>query len=452
MGVLDAFSSTWSKARSAFGDGTPQTGARFDNSASTLHHLHANLASAAPGSRWAGSAASAYAAANTEHRRVIGELAGLDRRLKTHIDQSAAVVAAGRRDLDAVRKWVLDAAASVPPNAAGERMLLPIVGKGIGAVVEIVERSNGDLNTIGAQIGGLGQEYQALGDQKFGRQDGDGTQPEDPDAPPPNEYEKALREAGLLTGPPPDGYYKEWLDNAERQGVATQVIVDIARRHHITPQDFEVLNGMEKVTDEDGKSFFLLPPGTKGDDARKAALMTYILNAGTDYGEGTEHDFEPTPYSADEVQRIIDRQEANSWSYDRDVDFVHDNGGRLMTTPNGMLMGLGGDWLQDLYSQGGGSTWGDIFMLNIDDPTDPAQQLREVAASGHMWYPAPDGNGYEGGLDLDRVLHHEERHSQQWERMGYLGFIDAYATGKIIEIFTDHPLEKDAGLADGGYQ
>ena len=50
---------------------------------------------------------------------------------------------------------------------------------------------------------------------------------------------KALRDAGLLTGPPPDGYYKEWLENAERQGVPPKVIVDIARRHDITPEDFE---------------------------------------------------------------------------------------------------------------------------------------------------------------------------------------------------------------------
>jgi hypothetical protein len=115
-------------------------------------------------------------------------------------------------------------------------------------------------------------------------------------------------------------------------------------------------------------------------------------------------------------------------------------------------MGCGGNWLQDLYSEGGGSTWGDIFMPNIDDPTDAAAQLRKIAASGHMWYPGPDGNGYEGTLDLDRVLHHEERHSQQWARYGYLGFIHAYATGKIVDIFTDHPLEKDAGLSGGGYK
>ena len=37
---------------------------------------------------------------------------------------------AGRRDLDAVKQWVSDAAATVPNTAAGQRMLWPIVSKG----------------------------------------------------------------------------------------------------------------------------------------------------------------------------------------------------------------------------------------------------------------------------------------------------------------------------------
>jgi len=308
------------------------------------------------------------------------------------------MVAAGRSNLDAVRTWVLDAAASVPQNASGEKMLTPIVQKGIGDVVEVVKTSNSQLNIIGASIRGLSEEYRALGDQKLGRTDPhadgtgkDGDKPEEPQ----NPYEKALRDAGLLKEPP-TGYYKEWLDNAAKRNVPPEEIVKIAKE---------------------------------------------------------------TPYSAAEVQRIADRQEANSWSYDEDVNSVHEHGGRLMTTPNGMLMGLGGDQWQDVLSEGGGSTWGDIFMMNIDDfmmniddPADPAQSLRDVAASGLMWYPQPGGEGAPGILDLDRVLHHEERHSQQWQGRGYLGFIDAYATGKLVEIFTDHPLEKDAGLSDGGYE
>ncbi|SEH61798.1 protein of unknown function [Mycolicibacterium rutilum] len=454
--MLAAFLSTWSNARATFGQNAPQPGAQYDNSG-TLLQLQSDLGSAAPGSRWTGTAASAYDTVNTEHRRVIGRIAELDQRLGAQVDRSAEVVTAGRDRLDAVRQWVLAAAASVPQNAAGERMLVPIVQKGVGDIIDVVTASNSELNAIGAQIGRLGEEYRTLSDQKFGREGGPqfiGPEDGDGKGEPDNEYEQALRDAGLLDGPPPTGYYREWLENAERQGVPPETIVDIARRHNITPDSFTVLDGMEKVTDPDGKSYFLMPPGTSGEDARKAALMTYILNCGTDYGENPQTDFPETPYSADEVQRIIDRQNANAWSYNRDVDFVHDNGGRLMTTPNGMLMGLGGNQYQDMFSEGGGSTWGDIFMVNIDDPSDPAQTLRDMVDDGVMWYPTEGGEGAPGNnrLDLDRILHHEEIHSQQWQQKGYLGFIDAYLTGKLVEIFTDHPMEKDAGLSDGGYQ
>jgi hypothetical protein len=186
--------------------------------------------------------------------------------------------------------------------------------------------------------------------------------------------------------------------------------------------------------------------------------MTYILNAGTDYGDagrkpGVRNDFRETPYSADEVQRIIDRQEANSWSYDQDVGFVNDNGGRLVTTPNGMMMGLGGNELQDKFSTSGGTAWGDIFMVNIDDPHNADEQLRDVVESGHAWYVDDDDKPFECSLDLDRLLHHEERHSQQWANFGYTDMIAAYSGGKIDELITGtHPLEEDAGLSDGGYQ
>ncbi len=183
MSALDAFLSTWSNARATFGEGTPQTGDSYDQSA-PLGTLKSDLDEAAPGTHWAGGAATAYGGANTEHQRVIGELSGLDRRLGTHVNQSAQIVTAGRQDLDAVRRWVLDAAASLPKNQAGEQMLVPIVSRGLSRLSEVVTRRNGELNTIGAGIAALGSEYQALGnDQKFGaRGDGEGEQPGDEDA------------------------------------------------------------------------------------------------------------------------------------------------------------------------------------------------------------------------------------------------------------------------------
>ncbi|MFI6170391.1 hypothetical protein ACIBCN_26665 [Nocardia sp. NPDC051052] len=267
------------------------------------------------------------------------------------------------------------------------------------------------------------------------------------------EMEQALRDAGLLTGPPVSGYYRQWLENAVRRGVSLDTIKQIIAEHHITPEDFKILDRMEEIReDEDGdgifKSYFLMPTDFSGDDAAKAVRMTYILNAGTDYGtDGEKTDFPPTPYGSAELRRITDRQRENSWSYDDDVGFVHGNGGRLATTPNGMMMGLGGNFIQDAYSQHGGTTWGDTFMLNIDDPKDPAQQIREVARSGYAWYENDNGP-YRGNLDIDRLLHHEERHSRQWADEGYTGFLASYAWEQLTG---GNETEEDAGLSDGGY-
>ena len=446
MGVMDAFTSTWSRARTTFGEGTPQTGDAFDGSAQ-LGRMDSELSAAAPGSTWTGTASAAYDAANTEHRRVIAELGRCDRRLRSQIDRSAQVVTAGRADLDTVQKWVRDAAGAVPAGTTGDRMLLPIVKRGIGDVAQIVARSNGELNTIGAGMRALEADYRALGIQRFGGEGaGEGEDGERKPEESQNRYEKALRDAGLLDGPPPDGYYAEWLENAERQGVPPETIVDIARRHDITPESFKVLDGMEKVVDKDGKSFFLIPKDTSGADARKAVLMTYVLNAGTDYGEnGTGSDFTPEPYSADEVQRIIDRQDANSWTYDQDVRFVLSNDGALMTTPNGMLMGMGGNWMADQFSWKGGTAWGDIFMENIDHSHNPTDQLRQIAESGRSWNVDSSGVPQRGALDLDRLLHHEEMHSRQWADKGYLGMLWAAATDS-------DGIEQGAGLGDGGYK
>ncbi|MEC9324143.1 MAG: hypothetical protein VYB90_09925 [Actinomycetota bacterium] len=57
-------------------------------------------------------------------------MADLDRRIGAEVDRSAAVIARGREELDAVRQWVLAAASSVPKSAAREQMIVPIVAKG----------------------------------------------------------------------------------------------------------------------------------------------------------------------------------------------------------------------------------------------------------------------------------------------------------------------------------
>lgn len=263
-----------------------------------------------------------------------------------------------------------------------------------------------------------------------------------------------------MTRRPAADHHQKWLANAERLGVPTAVITAIAAQRGITRESFRVLAKMTEINDPDAKSFFLVPTGTPGDEVRAATLMTYILNAGTGYGgpASPPTDFPETPYCPDEVRRIVDRQRANRWSYNEDVGFVHRNGGRLVTTPNGMLMGLGGNWIQRLFSQQGGTAWGDIFMVNVavdvDDPASAARRLRQIIESGHAWYTDRKGRPVQSTPALDRVLHHEELHSQQWAAKGHSRMITAY----LWEVARDrlfgktNRLEAQAGLADGGYR
>lgn len=174
MGVLDGFDATWSKARETFGEGAPQTGERFDQS-SHLRAMQTTVESAAPGSKWTGSAASAYDAKNTTHGQRFGEMAVLDQRLNAKITESAQIVQTGRQNLDTVRQWVYDAAATVPQGKTREQMLVPIVKNGLGQVTEIVAKSNADLARIGGEIGDINKGWQALKEgQEPGEEDGEG--------------------------------------------------------------------------------------------------------------------------------------------------------------------------------------------------------------------------------------------------------------------------------------
>lgn len=168
MSALNAFMATWSQARETFGQGAPADGSQFDQS-SQMRQLQEQVQSAAPGSGWTGGASDAYANKNSKQAGKIGKMADLDQQLGKEVARSSAVVSAGRRELDTLRQWVVDAAAQVPNTAAGERMLLPIVSKGSAEIQEILTRSNGQLSTIAGRIKELGGEYQMLDDDGEGK-------------------------------------------------------------------------------------------------------------------------------------------------------------------------------------------------------------------------------------------------------------------------------------------
>lgn len=231
MSVINAFLATWSNARQTYGEGTPQTGAQYDKS-STLRELESNLASAAPGSRWTGSAATGYDTANTEHRRVIGALADLDRRLAAEVDNSAVSVDAGRRNLDSLRQWVIDAAASVPAGPQGEQMRMVIAQKGLAQLQEIVKQSNSESNAIGGRIQKLGEEFQALGNQKFAAKEGPELlgQPEN-DKDPRKRAERDVHEA--LAG------------NQSAAARVEEVLSEIKPGQELTPEQASYLSQMQ---------------------------------------------------------------------------------------------------------------------------------------------------------------------------------------------------------------
>ena len=152
MSVLAAFMSTWSNARSTFGQNAPQTGAHYDNSG-TLRQLQSDLGSAASGTRWTGTAASAYDTANTEHRRVIGEIAGL----VSAVEGPYRPVGAGghHRPRQSRRRAPTGSTAAAASDAAEFRGRKDdahrLCRKASPRWMNIVQTSNGDLNAIGGE-------------------------------------------------------------------------------------------------------------------------------------------------------------------------------------------------------------------------------------------------------------------------------------------------------------
>lgn len=242
---------------------------------------------------------------------------------------------------------------------------------------------------------------------------------------------------------------QRWLANVERRAVAPQAVAGIVRQHGITGASFRALESMSEIGDPDDKSYFLLPRGAGANQARDAALLTYLFNAGTGYGgavprPGGHPDFPETRYCAAETRRIIARQRANRWSYDA-VRIISSTGGALVATPNGVLLGVAGNRLHNQFSQRGGTMWGDVFLLNSRIGGDPAEQLRRIIEAGRLGA---------GGPGLDRLLHHEEIHAQQWATRGISRMIRDYSWELFRETVLRRPnrLETAAGLRDGGYR
>ncbi|WP_135452432.1 EspA/EspE family type VII secretion system effector [Mycobacterium sp. DL99] len=161
MGALDTFYTTWSQARTTFGEGVPPTGEAFDGSAQ-LRQMQSTIESAAPDDRWQGTASQAYAAKNAQHAAVYGKLADLDQRMAAEVSRAAGVVSAGRQNLEQTQSWVSSMDASIPPGKTGDIMRAILASKGIGQISDVITQSTGEMNEIGRRIEGIRKEYDAI--------------------------------------------------------------------------------------------------------------------------------------------------------------------------------------------------------------------------------------------------------------------------------------------------
>lgn len=167
MGALDAFYTTWSQARTTFGEGAPTTGEASDGSA-RLREMQSTIESAAPDDRWQGTASQAYAAKNAEHAAVYGKLADLDQRMAAEVSRAARVVSSGRQNLEQTQSWVSSMDASIPPGKSGEIMRVILASKGIGQISDVITQSTGDMDEIGRRIEDIRKEYEAIAGEKAG--------------------------------------------------------------------------------------------------------------------------------------------------------------------------------------------------------------------------------------------------------------------------------------------
>ena len=159
MSLVEAFLSTWSAARATFGDDLPLDGG-FPGD--VVSRLQSEVAGAGPGSSWGGRSADAYHELNTQHAQSFTALADLDRRLTAHLDELAAVVAAGREQLEDLRGWVVDVADSVPPDVVPDDVLAPVVGQAVDRLVEIITRSHASVTALAADIEHVADGYRSV--------------------------------------------------------------------------------------------------------------------------------------------------------------------------------------------------------------------------------------------------------------------------------------------------
>lgn len=263
-----------------------------------------------------------------------------------------------------------------------------------------------------------------------------------------------LQDAGLLDDAPSQDY-EFWISSTLNSGLTPDEIVERAQQEGVTPETFDALEGVEYFTDPDGNRYYTI---TDAETSEEIGRLTELINGG-------------------EPSLTADRREANSWTYDDDVDLVLNSGGAIVSSPEGILMTAPGPSSPvrvgniplpieipnpaDLLAFSGGTAWGDMYVINgsFDNDPTPEEVLQEAVENN----APPPGSG---APSLDRLLRHEAVHSDQWAEHGHPGFLLEYFGEHIEWVWTPRPpfrvpvidtdpcnnrLEEEAGFADGGY-
>lgn len=248
-----------------------------------------------------------------------------------------------------------------------------------------------------------------------------------------SESVELLRAAGLLDDAPGERY-REWVSWTLKSGLSPDEVVSRARQEGVTAAAFDVLAGRTSWRAPDGRAYVRIEDGR---DALEIVRATELLNGGR-------------PSTSDR------RHDGNRWSYqglggltDGDAGLVLRHGGALAATPEGTMIAAPGDRALGMrnavgwFAARGGTTWGDMYVVNGSFAA-PDDVLRRSVATG---MPPPGS----GAPSLERLLRHERVHSEQWARYGYVRFIWKYLIAHNPNDACTHPLEQEAGLEDAGY-
>lgn len=246
----------------------------------------------------------------------------------------------------------------------------------------------------------------------------------------------------------PRSLYEEWLARAVDRGLSLDEVLAQIESEQVTPESFDVLEGLARIEDPDGRVYYLLD-SVCSDRLREVAEAVELLNGGL-------------------PSESAWRRDANDWSYEAASHVLSANGA-LVATPEGILMAMGDDAVSDLLSQRAGTTYGEVFLVD-GSPDDPEYELRDRVRYGYLEpydaeCPPPP---------LQDLLQHERIHTEQWAEYGRWGMVESYAAESVsapdgftwssphqrlpgLDLFPDeaepgeNALEVEAGLEDGGY-